>query len=74
MFVITIIIIYIYIYAHIYTSSFGNPRPWSVAKSGGSGQAWVWRELRGSQGIGVVSNNWFDRVLLSIRYMCKPSC
>ena len=30
-------------------------------------------ELRGSQGTGVVSDNWFDRVLLSILYMFKPS-
>ena len=28
----------------------------------------------GSQGLGVVSNNWLDRVLLSILYMLKPSC
>ena len=27
------------------------------------------RQLRGSQGMGVVSNNWLDRVLLSILYM-----
>ena len=32
------------------------------------------RELRGSQGMGVVSDNWFDCVLLSILYMFKPSC
>ena len=32
-----------------------------------------WRELRGSQGMGVVSNSWFDYVLLSILYMFKPS-
>ena len=32
------------------------------------------RELRGSQGMGVVRNSWFDCVLLSIIYMCKPSC
>ena len=29
---------------------------------------------RGSQGMGVVSNNWFDRVLLPILHMFKPSC
>ena len=29
---------------------------------------------RGSQGMGIVSNNWFDRGLLSILYMFKPSC
>ena len=28
--------------------------------------------LRGSQGTGVASNNWFDCVLLSIVYMFKP--
>ena len=32
------------------------------------------RELRGSQGVGVVSNSWFDRALLSVLYMFKPSC
>ena len=32
------------------------------------------RELRGSQGMGVVSYSWFDRVLLPILYMFKPSC
>ena len=31
-------------------------------------------KLRGSQGMGVGSNNWFDRVLLSIIDMFKPSC
>ena len=34
----------------------------------------LWRELRGSQGTGVVSNNWLDRVLRSVPYMFKPSC
>ena len=29
---------------------------------------------KGSQGMWVVSNVWFDRVLLSISYMFKPSC
>ena len=29
---------------------------------------------KGFQGMGVVSNNWFDCVLLSIVYMLKPSC
>ena len=24
--------------------------------------------------MGVGSNNWFDRVLLSVLYMLKPSC
>ena len=28
----------------------------------------VWSELRGSQGMGVVGNNWVDRVLLSNPY------
>ena len=32
------------------------------------------RELRGSRGMGVVSNNWFDRVLLSILCIFEPSC
>ena len=33
------------------------------------------RELRGpqGQGMGVVSNTWFDRVLLSTLYMSEPS-
>ena len=30
--------------------------------------------IRGCQGMGVVRNNRFDRVLLSILYMLKPSC
>ena len=29
--------------------------------------------LRGSQGMGVVSNNWFDCGLLPILYALKPS-
>ena len=29
------------------------------------------RELRGSQGMGVASNNWLDRVLLSSLYMLR---
>ena len=34
-----------------------------------------WGEgLKGSQGMGVVSNDWPDRALLSILYMFKPSC
>ena len=37
-------------------------------------QAQVCREVRGSQGTGVVSNNWLDRVLLSILYTFEPSC
>ena len=32
------------------------------------------REQRGSQGMGVVSNNWFDRAVLSIIHMFQPSC
>ena len=32
------------------------------------------RELRWSQGMGVVSDNWIDCVSLSILYMLKPSC
>ena len=32
------------------------------------------RELRGPQGLGVVSNSWFDRVCLSMLYMFEPSC
>ena len=31
-------------------------------------------ELRGSQGMGVVSNSWFDRALLSVLYMSEPLC
>ena len=34
----------------------------------------VKRELRGSQGMGVVSSNPFDCVLLSTLYTFKPSC
>ena len=30
--------------------------------------------IKGSQGMGVESNHWFDRVLLSILYMFQPSC
>ena len=37
-------------------------------------RAEVWTELRGSQGMGVVSSNWLDRVLLSTLSMFKPSC
>ena len=33
-----------------------------------------WRELKGSQGPGVVSNHWLDRVLLLILCMFKPPC
>ena len=33
----------------------------------------IWRELRGFQGMGVVNNNWFDRVLLSIICIFKTS-
>ena len=36
-------------------------------------QPCVYRELRGCQGMGVVSNNRFDRALFSILYMFKPS-
>ena len=31
-------------------------------------------ELRGAQRMGVGSNNWFERALLSTLYMLKPSC
>ena len=34
----------------------------------------VWGALRGSQGRGFVSSNWFDRVLLPILHMFRPSC
>ena len=34
----------------------------------------VWREQRGSQGMGAVSDSWFDGVLLSILYIFKASC
>ena len=34
----------------------------------------VYRERRGSQGMGVVSNNWSDLDLLPLRYMLKTSC
>ena len=34
--------------------------------------SWIYRELRGSQGMGVVSNNCFDRVLLPILHICSP--
>ena len=35
---------------------------------------YIQRGLRGSQGMGVVSNNWFDGVLLSTLHVFKPSC
>ena len=34
----------------------------------------VQRELRGSQGMGVASSNWFDRVLHNFFTLFKPSC
>ena len=35
--------------------------------------ALVWREVRGSQGMGVVSNDLFYSCLFSIPYTFKPS-
>ena len=40
------------------------------AKTGQEGP-YVSYELRGSQGMGVASNSWFDRVLLSVLYMIQ---
>ena len=37
-------------------------------------QTLFWKELRGSQAMGVVSNSWFDRALLSVLCMFRPSC
>ena len=58
-----------------------NPqiRPESLDGAAEDGHKWktlniLSREVRESQGIGVVSNNCVDRVLLSILYMSKPSC
>ena len=48
----------------------GTPRTLGNANLG----TLVKRELRGSRGMGVVSNSWSDRVSLSIIYMFKPSC
>ena len=54
---------YIYIYTHIYVYIHIPPgdarRPPSLGPRGLMG-----RELRGSQGMGVGSNSWLDRVLL----------
>ena len=36
-------------------------------------QLQVWRELGGSQGMGFVGHNQFDRVLLSMLHVFKPS-
>ena len=51
--------IYIYIYVYIYIYIY---------------ICFFQRELRGSRGMGVVSSNSFDRALLSVLYMLKPSC
>ena len=70
--------IYKYIYIYIYTYITRDPQTGRlrvrVVCSGRCPVDLAWRELRGSQGMGVVSNNWLDCVLLSIVYMFKPSC
>ena len=48
------------------------PRP-PPAAAGGCCLNLFQREVRGSQGMGVVSNNWLVRDWLSIAYMFKPS-
>ena len=40
--------------------------------AGQPGPQQLYWKLRGSQGMGVVGNNWFDGVLLSILYRFKP--
>ena len=62
----------IYIYIYIYSS---RPTQAPLGSPASAKSAPVfWREQRGSQGMGVVSNNCFDRVLLSILHIFKPSC
>ena len=63
------IYIYIYIYHIIsYKHTYISMSCYAMLSSG------LWRELRGSQGMGVISSHWFDRVLFSVLYMFKPSC
>ena len=65
------------------TNRWWSPGPPPLRLSGYRGVQRYWpvsmcicfeRELWWSHGIGVVSNNWFDCVLLSIIYMFKISC
>ena len=58
-------ITYIYIYIYII---------FTVCSGGFDSWTFIWGELRGSRGMGVVSNSRFGRVLLLILYMLKPSC
>ena len=53
-----IIYIYIYVYIYIYIYAYTHI-------------VFFQREPRGSQGMAVVSNNWFDRALLPILHMLK---
>ena len=65
---------FIYIYMHIY-NLFREPRRRSpLIDCAALSRSILWRELRVSQGVGVASDDWFDRVLLSILHMFKPSC
>ena len=51
-------------YIHIFVTHIRSWRSWPG----------VWRWPRGSQGMGVVSNNRLDRVWLLTLYMFKPPC
>ena len=79
------IYIYIYIYTHMYVYvcivwvadvpllEVPHYDALSIIRAGYYGKASVQRQLRVSQGMGVVSSSWFDRVLLAILYMLKPT-
>ena len=55
--------IHVYIYIYIYTYT-----------RGGQGRRNAfWREVGVSQGIGIASSSWSDRVVPSIIYVFKPS-
>ena len=56
--------IYIYIYIIIGTRESRRAETPRISLEG----------TKGSQGMGVVSSNWFDHILLSIIFMFKPSC
>ena len=49
-------------------------RPGRRAGSASRVREVVLEELRGFQGMGVISDRWFDCVLPSFIYMLKPSC
>ena len=69
-----LIYIYIYIYIHTYvckgprlSDPLATQRPAAETKAAcDRGLSLIQRELRGSQGMGVVRNKWFDCGLLSI--------